>query len=330
MNSTRTIDVRGLEHIEKERLIFPSIEELKSGEVLRIILEFNPLPLVYMLKTQGEFEVSYEKEGPDEWILNIKKIAPKEDKKEYLKDLLKEIKGGKATEETKERAKEFFQAVDAKTLGTIEQELIREGISHDEIRKSLCDIHLEILKEALVSKRVEISAPHPVNTFMEEHKIILNTLNELDSLIERIRDKNDYESLGQDREKLKDVSHLLIETEKHHQREEEVLFPALEKHNITEPAAIMKMDHAEFRKRKQELYRLSHNPQDYSFGEFKGKVVELGKYLTEELENHIFKEDNILYQIAFQVLSREEWEEVKRACDKIGYCCFTPEDQNRA
>ncbi len=23
----------------------------------------------------------------------------------------------------------------------------------------------------------------------------------------------------------------------------------------------------------------------------------------------------------------EEWDEVKRECDKIGYCCFTLEDQ---
>lgn len=42
-----------------------------------------------------------------------------------------------------------------------------------------------------------------------------------------------------------------------------------------------------------------------------------------------FKEDNILYPIALQLLSPDEWEKVKKECDKIGYCCFTPEDPKK-
>jgi hypothetical protein len=87
------------------------------------------------------------------------------------------------------------------------------------------------------------------------------------------------------------------------------------------------MAHTEFRERKQQLYQLAHNPQGYDFAKSKAKVTKLGEYLTRELEGHIFKEDNILYQIALQVLTKKEWEEVKKECDKIGYCCFTPEDQ---
>jgi hypothetical protein len=185
---------------------------------------------------------------------------------------------------------------------------------------------LEVLRDSLVSKRIEVSAPHPVHTFMEEHKVILNSLNELGSLVERLKEKNNFEDMGEDLEKLRDIAHHLVEAESHHQREEEVLFPKLEKHDIVEPPEIMKIDHAEFRKRKQELYKLSHNPPDYSFESFRQRVRELGEYLTRELESHIFKEDNILYQIALQVLNQEEWAEVKSEADKVGYCCFTPED----
>ncbi len=294
--------------------------------MLRIILEFNPVPLVYMLKAQGEFEISYEKEGPDEWILNVQRITPREDKKEQFKELLMELKEGEVSEEAKEKAKKLLQAVDAKTLGLMEQELIREGVSHDEIRKSLCDIHLEVLKDSLVTKRQEVSAPHPVHTFMQEHEIILDSLTELGSLVERLKDITSFAGMGEDQEKLKDIAHHLVEAESHHQREEEVLFPALEKHDIVEPPQIFRLDHVEFREGKQELYQLSHNSQDYDFKKFKTKVIELGKYLTKELESHIFKEDNILYQIALQVLSTEEWEKVKKECDKLGYCCFTPVD----
>ncbi len=329
MTVIKTVDVKGLDHAGKEELIFPSLEKLADGEVLRIVLDFNPVPLVYMLKARGDLDISYEKEGPDEWILNIKRITPVEDTKAQFKELLTELRGGEVSEATKEKAKNLLQTVDAKTLGIMEQELIREGVSHDEIRKSLCDIHLEVLRDSLVSKRQEVSAPHPVHTFMEEHEVILDTLNELGSLVERLRGITSFESMGEDQEKLKDIAHHLVEAESHHQREEDVLFPALEKHDIMEPAQIFRLDHVEFRKRKQALYQLAHNSQDYDFPEFKAKVIELGEYLTKELEGHIFKEDNILYQIALQVLSAEEWEKVKKECDKLGYCCFTPDDQSK-
>ncbi len=329
MNAVKTIDVKGLDHTEREELILPGIEALEVSETARIVVEFNPMPLVYMLKVRGEFDIAYEKEGPDEWILQVTRITPEEDRKEQFKELLKELKEGDVSEEAKEKAKTLLQAVDAKTLGIMEQELIREGVSHDEIRHSLCDIHLEVLRDSLVAKKQAVSAPHPVHTFMQEHEIILDTLNELGSLVERLQGITSFDSMGGDREKLKDIAHHLVEAENHHQREEEVLFPELEKHDIVEPPQIFRMDHVEFRERKQKLYQLAQNYQDYDFPEFKTKVIELGKYLTKELEGHIFKEDNILYQIALQVLSTEEWEKVKKECDKLGYCCFTPGDQKK-
>ncbi len=327
MNEIKTIDPRGLEHHDREALIFPNIEGLNENERLRIIFEFSPIPLVYMLNARNEFQVSYEKEGPEEWILEVKRIATDEDRKEQFKEMLREFRQGDLSEKAKANAKKLLQAVDAKTLGEMEQELIREGVSHEEIRRSLCDIHLDVLRDSLVAKRIEVDAPHPVHSFMKEHEIILENLNKLGTVVERVKKARCFEDMGQDLELLKDISHHLVEAESHHQREEDALFPKLEAHDIMEPCAIMKIDHEEFRKRKQALYQISHNPEDYEFNKFKEKCIELGGYLTQELENHIFKEDNILYQIALQTFSEKEWEEVKKECDKIGYCCFTPEDQ---
>ncbi len=80
MNVAKTIDFKGLRHTEKEDLILRSIWEIADNETLRIILGFNPLPLVYMLYAQGQFDIQYEKEGPDEWILKVTRIASREDK----------------------------------------------------------------------------------------------------------------------------------------------------------------------------------------------------------------------------------------------------------
>lgn len=326
MTDTKTIDVKGMDHTEREGLIFPGLEALRDGEILRIIVEFNPMPLVYMLKAEEKFEIDYEKEGPDEWILRVARKNDKEKDKRQFRELLTELKAGEVSEATKEKARTLLQEVDAKTLGTMEQELIREGVSHEEIRKSLCDIHLELIKDNLVAKRIEVAAPHPVNTFMQEHEIILDNLKTLRELVAKLKTAESFETIEQDLEKLEEVAGELVEAESHHQREEEALFPELEKHDIVEPPRIMTLDHVEFRKRKKELYQLARQHDEHDFSEFKAKAIELGEYLTQELESHIFKENNILYQIALQVLNHEEWDRVKQLCDKLGYCCFTPED----
>ena len=326
MDQMKTIDVKGLDHGERENLIFPAIEEIKDGETLRIIVEFNPVPMVYMLKAREEFDISFEKEGPDEWVLNVKRISEGAgEKKQQFKKLMQELRKGDVSEKTKEQAKKFLQNVDATSLGLMEQELIREGISHDEIRNNLCDIHLEVLKDSLVSKRIEVKAPHPVHTFMEEHIIILENLHKLGDLLEPFKKLNSFKEMNADLEALKEISHHLVDAESHHHREEDVLFPKLREHDIVEPVDIMKMDHDEFRKRKRELYQVTSNHTDYDFGDFKKKVLETGSYLVKELESHIFKEENIIYQIALQVLNEDEWQEIKKETDKIGYCCFTPE-----
>ena len=69
MNAVKTIDVKGLTHTEREELILPGVQALETNETARLVVEFNPVPLVYMLKAQGDFEITYEKEGPDEWVL---------------------------------------------------------------------------------------------------------------------------------------------------------------------------------------------------------------------------------------------------------------------
>jgi uncharacterized protein (DUF2249 family) len=56
-----------------------------------------------------------------------------------------------------------------------------EGIRKDETLR----IVMEVLKETREAKRIEVKAPHPVHSFMEEHKIILENLNQLDSVVER-------------------------------------------------------------------------------------------------------------------------------------------------
>jgi hypothetical protein len=50
----------------------------------------------------------------------------------------------------------------------------------------------------------------------------------------------------------------------------------------------------------------------------------MGSYIANNLKDHIYKEDNILYPTALDTLEPEEWSEVLEEFERIGYCCFTP------
>jgi hypothetical protein len=114
------------------------------------------------------------------------------------------------------------------------------------------------------------------------------------------------------------------DSEKHYLREENVLFPMIEKHGITEPPAIMWTEHNEIRDTKKKLNNLVEKWNAITFEEFKRQLSEAAKPVCTLLPTHFFKENNILFPAALQALTVDEWEEVRKEFDEIGYCRFTP------
>ncbi len=287
--------------------------------------------------------------------MTIKTHIPETELNE-LKTLLAALKDGPLSPDQQTRMQALMQRVDAGTLGELEQEIIREGVSREEIRTNLCDIHLKAMRDQLEQQKVEVEAPHPINTLMEEHKLIVGYLDQLAELLHKLTGSNSYSDFSPYTAELGEIAHHLIETEKHHKREEEGLFPILERHGIQEPPAIMVMDHEEFwpiKERIQELANIAeaavapskataadsasaaeqaavseHNSADRpDFSVFKDELLEIGPKLVEGLKDHIFKEDTIIYQMALNAVTEREWKEIKQRCDLIGYCCFTPQDR---
>ncbi len=329
---TRTIDIRPLPPPERHSLIFNTWENLPVGHTMRIVNDHDPKPLSYLFQAEytGQFEWQYEKSGPQEWIVRLKRTAPaagtkkagqEGDEERAFKDLMLRLHGGAETAAIKEEAKDLLKNMDARKLALMEQEMIQEGMGRDEMRR-LCDVHLEIMRESLVKEPIEPEVGHPIHTLMEEHKVIKAHLEELREFLAHFKDGGN--GARPDLEKPREVAHHLLEAEKHHQREEEVLFPQMEKHGFTEPPAIMREEHEELRARKETLHQVSVSPERYTPEEVPRYIREAGNYLVKEMTDHIYKEDNILYQIALQTIEKDEWAEMKKRCDDIGYCCFTP------
>ncbi len=244
--------------------------------------------------------------------------------REELKQLLRNLRENPQDKGTKQKLRSIFQNTDASLLATVEEELIAEGVSREEIRSGLCDIHLEAIGDNLEAQKQEPDPGHPIHTFMEEHKLIRQSLEDLLSVTRKLGTLSSVAEMGDDFQTLQNATHHLVEAESHYQREEEALFPALEMHAIFEPPQIMREEHVDLRERKKRLNELVHGAEQEDFSHFQKEMEEIGEYLGRVLYDHTFKEDNILYQIALQVITEDEWTDIKRKADEIGYCCFAP------
>lgn len=200
-------------------------------------------------------------------------------------------------------------------ISKAEQNLLQSGISESELQK-FCKVHLKAVEDEVEQVKESLEDDHPIKTLMLEHDEILKSLEVLEEISGRIE-----EGLSKDdRERLKEAAHHLIEAEKHHKREEDTLFPRLKDKGITGPPRIMEMDHDDLWPRKQKLDKLVRSPEENA-----EEIKETIDYIVFHLRDHIFKENNILYPSALNEL--EDWEVIKKECDSIGYCCFTPREE---
>jgi DUF438 domain-containing protein/uncharacterized protein (DUF2249 family) len=332
------LDLRSLGMAERPPKIFGAIKGLSEGDILVITNDHDPKHLQYMLKIEfnGAFGWTYKKQGPDEWIVEIKKLSSKETidhkqgkNREELKHMLKRLHEAKPDEldKVKKGAKRYFKDTDPKELAMAEQELIQEGVSRQEMKR-LCDVHLEVMKEQLgiKSKSIRLPKSHPIAILKDEHVVIKRNLRRLKNILQRLKTAGSFDKIKRQINTLKELSHFFLETEKHHQREEDAIFPRLAAHGITEPPEIFKEDHVEFKAKKRNLNEIAMAVDKKDFKEFKEEVSPIIEFLTKNLEEHIYKEDNILYPMALETLDKKEWPEVRKKFDAIGYCCFAPAD----
>ncbi|TDA35479.1 MAG: DUF438 domain-containing protein [Hadesarchaea archaeon] len=246
-----------------------------------------------------------------------------EERKEALRELLRRLHAGASPAEVKENFKKVLEGVSPLEIARVEQELVQEGFPREEIRR-LCEVHLEVFREQLERQRVEVPPGNPLEILVGKHEELQKRMGKVKEGVSRIAEAGGPPSAEGELSTMLKLSEELLEAEKHYLREENVLFPMLEKHGITEPPAIMWMEHDQLRREKKELHGLLQEGPAMDFGEFKKRLEERVLSLDRLLQGHILKENRILFPSALRVITPEEWREVRRGFDEIGYCCFTP------
>ena len=246
-----------------------------------------------------------------------------EAKKKLLKEIIRQLPEKANPEEIKEKFKDVLKNVSTKDIIKVEQELVKEGMPREELLK-LCDVHMGIFAEQVQETELHLPKGHPISIQIEEHRVLLERAEKLQTFIGMVEEACDSVYVGDVMTELQKMAEEFQDSEKHYLREENVIFPIAEKHGITEPPAIMWMEHDKIREIKKNFISLMKKWNSIRFEEFKKKLDEVGTPLCSLLPSHFYKENNILFPVTVQAATIDEWIEARKEFDEIGYCCFTP------
>jgi hypothetical protein len=237
----------------------------------------------------------------------------KEQKKEVMKDIIRQLHQGLSVKEAKEKFEKEIGNISSTEIAEIEQSLINEGLSPEEIKK-FCNVHALIFKSALEKSVSEETSPaHPVYLFKQENREIEKLTASLKEFVEK---KGDYE-LPRFKEKLRERLGRLKEVETHYERKEQLLFPYLEKQGFFGPSKVMWGKDDEIRDLFRKALRgIETLEREEDFKDFEEQAI---NPLIEEIEGMIFKEENILFPASLEKLNPNDWVEILKESSDVGY-----------
>jgi DUF438 domain-containing protein len=242
---------------------------------------------------------------------------PKE-KQAVLKEIIRALHAGEDMAVLKQRFSQLITGVEASEIAKMEQALMDEGLPAEEIKR-LCDVHVEIFKEALEGQeRPDPPLGHPIHTFMKENRASEKLMSETSMLIGRIGHPPRPEAFKAHHQALGSLIERLSEIDIHYTRKENQLFPMLEAHHFTGPSQVMWSIHDDIRaslKQAREAFAGS-DPQ--------GAITPL-KEAIQAIRDMIYKEEHILYPASLDMLSEEEWIKVKEGEADIGFAWVVPD-----
>jgi DUF438 domain-containing protein len=248
-------------------------------------------------------------------------IKNREYRQKAVKEIIRELHDGKPVAEVKSKFDAIAGDLDSAELSLIEQSLINEGLPVKEAER-LCDVHAAVFRDALAKNPdLDVPAGHPVAVFMAENRAIENLIaQEIRPALEKLsRPAADGEQAAQ--LELAEKLNLLWDVDKHYRRKEDLVFPFLEKYEITGPPKVMWGVDDKIRELLKEAKQALGDNSPAGRQELVAKTEEA----ISQIGEMIFKEEKILLPMALQTLTEDEWLQVLRDSDEIGYCLVEPQ-----
>jgi len=252
-------------------------------------------------------------------------INNSEKRKALLKHMIMQIHEGEAPEEINKQLMNLLKKIPYGEVVEVEQELISEGVLSEQEVMKFCDLHSQALEGNIDLSGVKIVPPgHPVDTFKRENR-------ELEKIIKQLESK--YDELGETETaklpalllEVKGLFNALMDVDKHYVRKENLLFPYLEKYEITGPPKVMWGKHDETRDLLKAAIEALGEGASITLEEANVLVDMVLRPASQAIPDMIMKEEEILLPMTLDKLSELEWYEIYKQTPEIGFCLYDPD-----
>jgi DUF438 domain-containing protein len=250
-------------------------------------------------------------------------INNSEKRKELLKHMILQLHKGEAPDIVRNRLAELLKSIPYDEVVEVEQELISDGLPVEEVLK-LCDIHQLVLDGRIdQSGSRSIPAGHPADTFKKENLELEKVITGLKQLFAMVKGIKDFE-VKPWLIKVHTLLNSLMDVDKHYKRKEYLLFPFLEKYEITGPPKVMWGKHDEIRALlKASIETVSAS--DTITPDEATTITELVLLpAVKGVSDMISKEEEILLPMCMDKLTDDDWYSIYQQTYEFGYCIYDP------
>ncbi|MFC2090776.1 DUF438 domain-containing protein [Bacteroidota bacterium] len=244
-------------------------------------------------------------------------------RKERLKELILKLHDGESPDQVRKELIETLQSVPYGEVVEVEQELISEGLPESEVLK-LCDIHGEVLEGHVdQSGSKEIPEGHPVDVFKQENLELKKVTGKTRDLLVSVS-KVPAETFQNFRNVLLSCFNDLMDVDKHYQRKEYLMFPYLEKKEITGPPKVMWGKHDEIREQLKGCITLLKE-SELSKNDLVESLDLIFYPVVKALDDMVQKEEEILFPMAMDVITEEDWWNIHQQTLEFGFTLYDPQ-----
>jgi len=249
-------------------------------------------------------------------------INNSKERKDRLKTVILKLHEGETTESARKELLDSLSQIPYGEVVEVEQELIAGGLPEEEVLR-LCDAHSAVLHGTVdLSTAKTYPDGHPVDIFVLENRELKKVGEEIFAIISELAEDTP-ENAGKHILQLKTSFNKLMDVDKHYQRKEYLLFPFLEKLEVTGPPKVMWGKQDEIR----ELLIGSIQILNTDSLEKEDLLAACEMILipaVQGVKDMTTKEEEILLPMALDKLSEADWYEISRQSLEIGFCLYDP------
>jgi hypothetical protein len=246
-------------------------------------------------------------------------VVAEDEKINMLKEIIKKLHKDENFAEAKKQFDKLISKIEPGGIVKMEEALIKEGMPITEVQR-LCSVHHALVSDGISTMpEIETPAGHPVNTYKAENEEITRLAGELSALAFKL-DKEKGKAKDHIYEQLVKILEQLMKIEFHYRRKENQLFPFLERKGFSGPSQVMWAVHDEIRAKLKKLQPLliQKNMED---------IKTVAASAARDIIEMVAKENSILFPMAMERLTEDEWIEIRRGEDAIGYSFSSPSSE---